>query len=171
MAGLHEVADGVHFAPGDSHGGLLGAVDFSDDVAGTAVDDFAHVGFGGFEVVDGDVSPGVLADDHEGDFGLFAAVGVASVAQFVLDAGIGDDDVDIGRSEWDGLGLFGAAVDEDGVVLFGEDGSELVHDAAGNAGEFLFGLLAEQGFIFRVDGDAEDAFDEGGGGDLDGGGA
>ena len=45
-------------------------------------------------------------------------------------------------------------------------GNELVHDAAGHAGEFVLGLLAQQRLFDRINCLAGGGFDQGGGADF-----
>ena len=85
------------------------------------------------------------------------------------DHGVGDEDGEAGVLEGDELRFARLTVDEDELVFLAEGRSELVHDAAGDIGEVVFGFLAEERFFFDVEGDAKEAFDEGGGGALEGG--
>ena len=48
------------------------------------------------------------------------------------------------------LGLARAAIEQEQMVFPAHDGDELVHDAAGHAGEFMLGLLAKQRFFHGI---------------------
>ncbi len=71
-------------------------MDLADDVAGTAEDAVAHFGFFSEDIVHGGVSPALFSDDGDAVFGGFAALGVAAVGEVVRDAGVGDDDGEVG---------------------------------------------------------------------------
>ena len=158
MGVLHEFADILVFAGLEAFGGGDGAGDFADDVAGTAVDTVAHRFLGCFDILDGGVAPTAFSDGGESVFGVLAAGGVTSVGEVVRDAGVGDDDFEIGIGEGDQFGFAVLAIDEDELVLLTECGGELIHDAAGDTGEVMLRFLGEKGFFLGFESGVEKSF-------------
>jgi len=58
----------------------------------------------------------------------------------------------------------------DELAICAEGGGELVHDAAGDAGEIMLGFLGEEGFVSGGEDGVDEAFEEGGEGALERGG-
>ena len=88
----------------------------------------------------------------------FAFVG----RQVLLEVGDRDFYVDLLES----TEVLRPAVEQHQVVGPAHDRRELVHDAAGHAGELMLGPLAQQGLGLRLERRASHRFDERGGGDL-----
>lgn len=166
----HELADGGPVFVVGGVGGVEGALVFGDDVACAFVDGGIELGLFGVEVFHGGVAQSLDAQLLCGGFACLATFGVVSVDEGVFDFGVDDEDGDVGVIECDLAGFVGSAVDEEGVTVLAHGGDELVHDAAGHAGVFVFGFLAEQCLADGVEFEVGECFAEGGGGDLEGGG-
>ena len=112
---------------------------------------------------------------HAEDFGrglaLFAAGGIFTAGQFVFDVRVHDEHGDRRIVHRHQFRLARAAIEQEQMIFAAHDGNELVHDAAGHAGEFMFGLLAEQRLFNRINLFAGDDFEQGGGGHFERGAA
>ena len=62
-----------------------GALDFADDMAGAAINDFVHFAFALFKLFGGGIAQGLHAEILRGLFALRAALGVFAAGQFVFD--------------------------------------------------------------------------------------
>src|SRR5690606_8214120 len=118
----------------------------------------------------GDIAPRRLAEQRETVLGVLATDGISAIRKFVVDHGVGDEHRKIRVFEGNEFGFAAAAVDENQAIRFAECGGELVHDAAGDLGEVVFGFLAEQRLFLGIEHGVEQAFEKGGGGAFEGGG-
>ena len=84
------------------------------------------------------------------------------------DAGICDDDGEVGIGKGEHLGFARAAVDLNELIYLAEGGGKLIHDAAGDSGKIVLGLLREEGFFPGIESDAKEAFKESGDGTFQG---
>ena len=90
MAGIHELPLGRPVALANALGGVRGALDFADDVAGAAIDNFAQLAFAFFKLFRRDIAKRLHAEVAGGFLALRAAFGVFAAAQFVFDVRIDD---------------------------------------------------------------------------------
>lgn len=169
MAFVHEFSGFGPLAGFEEFGEAWGALDFGDDVACAAEGEGVEGGGSFFEVGEGGIAEGVDAHDVGGAFAIGAAFGVFAFTEFVGDAAMGDEDTDFVRVHGDVSGVEGFAIEEEGVVWFRAGDDELVHDATGDAGEGVFGFLAESDGVEFGELLAGELFEQPAGGDLEGG--
>ena len=86
----------------------------------------------------------------------------------MFDVGVGDEQLDGRIVHGHKLGLAGAAIEEQEMIFAAHDGNELIHDAAGDTGKFVLGLLAEQRLLDRLQLFAGDGFKQRRGADFEG---
>ena len=171
MAGVHELADGRPVGGANAFGGMNGAFDFADDVAGPVENDLIHLAPGVFQHLGGRIPERRHAENFRGRFTLFAARGIFAAGQLVFHVGVDDEHGDGGIGHRHQFRLPRTAIEEQDAVFLAQDGNELVHDAARHAGEFVLGLLAQQRLFDRIQFPAGDDFEQGGHGHFEGGAA
>lgn len=163
-------SQGGEIGGGERAGGVAGALVLSDDVACGAVLIGGEPRASAFDKGEAALCFGVSEErDLEGEGGLFAGVasfGVFAAGEGVLDAGVDNHDAESGR-DWDGVGVLGETVDEERVPRAAEHGDELVHDAAGDAGELVLGESAGVGLVVGVEVLGGGEFGECGEGDFE----
>ena len=85
----------------------------------------------------------------------------------MFDIGVGNQQLDGRIAHGHQFRLARAAIEQQQMVFAAHDGNELVHDAAGDAGKFVLGFLAEQRLFDRVHFFAGDGFQQGGRADFE----
>ncbi len=89
----------------------------------------------------------------------------------MTDVGIDDQQGDRRIIHGDKIGLARPAIEQQQMIFPAHHGNKLVHDAAGHAGEFVFGLLAEQRLLDGIQLPAGGGLQQGGHTHLQGGAA
>ena len=119
-------------------------LNFTNHVARAAEHHVIHFAFGIFQRVGGGVSQGRHAENFCGGFALRATAGVFAVGELMFDIGVGDEQLDGRVIHGHEFGFARTAIEQQKMIFAPHDGNELVHDAAGNPGKFVLGLLAKQ---------------------------
>jgi hypothetical protein len=76
-------------------------------------------------------------------FALLATLSIFTIGQMMFDVAICYQDRDIGRCKRNRQNVLGTAINEHESVFLAKDAAKLVHDAAGNPGISMFGLLTQ----------------------------
>ena len=145
---------------------LEGALVLADDMAGAPEHDRLHLPPRRFERFGRGVAQRRHLEHARRRFALCPPLGVFAFRQLVADVRVDDQDGYCGVGHRHRGGGARAAVQQQRVIFPGEDGGELVHDAARHAGKVVFGPLAQQRLLNRVERLAGHRFEQGGGGDL-----
>jgi hypothetical protein len=82
------------------------------------------------------------------------------------DVGVGDEQFNGRIAHRHQFRFAGTAVKQKQMPFAAHDGNELVHDAARHAGKFVFGLLAQESLLDRVQFLSRDGFEQSRGGDF-----